>query len=208
MMNIYVAGPIGYETAARMYEGNRDYLESRFAGFFLKQFERIAGERLTISDISADGACEAAAREITEGGLFRALWELGEELKCGLTVELEAIPVRQEVIEILELFKESPYECSSRGSFVFAADSSFDADAIFAAERSFDVDGFFAVEQDSDADRNSGADRMPGIVRVGQTTDSAARLICSKYGERYLTPPSRQEKDILDRRTPSREATE
>ena len=113
-MIISVCGPVGLQCARRLYEENKEQVDGTFAGFFVKQFLEIepAGK--------APGAVYAA--ELKENGLFGALWELGEELNCGMEVGLEAIPVRQEIVEVLELFKESPYECASSGSFVVASD--------------------------------------------------------------------------------------
>lgn len=113
-MIISVCGPIGFETAEKLYNENREMLEARFAGFFLKQFESIENEMLARIDVDN----MVYTREISEGGIYRALWEAAEELGCGMKISNPAIPIRQEVIEILELFEESPYECSSRGSWL------------------------------------------------------------------------------------------
>lgn len=46
----------------------------------------------------------SAMHDITEGGIFGALWEMAEASGVGLEIDLKKIPVRQETIEICEFF--------------------------------------------------------------------------------------------------------
>ncbi len=64
----------------------------------------------------------AAMHDITEGGIFGALWEMGEASGVGLDVDLKAIPVKQETIEVCEFFGINPYELISSGSMLIATD--------------------------------------------------------------------------------------
>lgn len=171
-MIISVCGPIGYETAKKLYEMHRKELQERFPSFFLRQFEEIKEEMA--------GFCPEIkssilyCKEITEGGVYRALWEAGEELGCGMKVANRDIPIRQEVIEILELYGETPYECSSRGSMLIVTDKKID-------------------------EITCGGRNVPAFT-IGMTTDGNARVLEDNGALRYLTPPSRQEKDIADRK--------
>ncbi len=60
----------------------------------------------------------AAMHDVTEGGIFGALWEVAEASKIGLDVDLKAIPVKQETIEICEFFGINPYELVSSGAML------------------------------------------------------------------------------------------
>lgn len=166
-MLIQVTGPIGFETAKRIYENNRETLDKRFAGFFIRQFFQIEEEGCAAvaaaDSLSRDAAC---LLEIGELGLFGSLWNLGCELNCGLSVKLSDVPVRQEITEVLELFDESPYECPSAGSFLVAAEQ-----------------------------------ELLGCTVIGRTEKGKARIIDEGESARYLTPPSRQQKDIADRKS-------
>ncbi|MBQ5425907.1 MAG: hydrogenase maturation factor, partial [Pseudobutyrivibrio sp.] len=62
----------------------------------------------------------AAMHDITEGGIFGALWEMGEASGVGIDVDLKAIPVKQETIEVCEFFGINPYELISSGSMLIA----------------------------------------------------------------------------------------
>ena len=44
----------------------------------------------------------AAMHDVTEGGLFGALWEMAEASGVGLEIDLKKIPIRQETVEICE----------------------------------------------------------------------------------------------------------
>lgn len=56
--------------------------------------------------------------EVADGGIFKALWKLAEEYKTGLTVQLDSIPVMQEIIEICEVFDINPYMLNTTGSLL------------------------------------------------------------------------------------------
>lgn len=60
----------------------------------------------------------AAMHDVSSGGIFGALWEVGSAAGVGLTVDLKSIPVRQETIEVCEFFGINPYELMSGGSLL------------------------------------------------------------------------------------------
>ena len=51
----------------------------------------------------------SAMHDVTEGGIYGALWEVAEASGIGLEIDLKAIPIRQETIEICEYFELNPY---------------------------------------------------------------------------------------------------
>lgn len=53
--------------------------------------------------------------DVTEGGIFGALWEVAAASNVGIEVELKKIPIRQETIEICEFFDLNPYLLISSG---------------------------------------------------------------------------------------------
>lgn len=64
----------------------------------------------------------AAMHDITEGGVFGALWEMASGAGVGLEVDLKKIPIRQETVEICQYFDLNPYQIMSSGSMMIAAD--------------------------------------------------------------------------------------
>ncbi len=49
-----------------------------------------------------------------EGGILAALYRAAKERKCGLRIALKSIPVRQDTIELCELYGLNPYRLYSR----------------------------------------------------------------------------------------------
>jgi len=67
-----------------------------------------------------------AMHDVTEGGIFGALWELAESSGVGLEIDLKRIPVKQETIEVCEFFEINPYELISSGSLLMVTDDGYD----------------------------------------------------------------------------------
>ena len=61
-----------------------------------------------------------AMHDVTEGGIFGALWEMAESSGVGLEIDLKKIPVKQETIEICEFYGINPYGLISSGSLLMA----------------------------------------------------------------------------------------
>ncbi len=56
-----------------------------------------------------------AMHDVSDGGIFTALWELSEGSNCGFEVNLEAIPMRQPTVEVMEVLGENIYREKSAG---------------------------------------------------------------------------------------------
>ncbi len=82
------------------------------AAEFLAETEENAEGYLAV----ADGAVYVHAA--AEGGVFGALWELAEYAECGLEIDLPAIPILQETVEICEYFDVNPYQLRTEGVFL------------------------------------------------------------------------------------------
>ncbi|MFQ9346198.1 MAG: AIR synthase-related protein [Coprococcus sp.] len=74
-------------------------------------------------EIFSDRAMEIAGRNgvsamhpIGEGGILAALWDMAEGAGIGLSVEMKKMTVRQETIEVCEVFHLNPYQLTSTGA--------------------------------------------------------------------------------------------
>lgn len=67
-----------------------------------------------------------AMHDITEGGVFGALWEMASGAGVGLEVDLKKIPIRQETVEICQYFDLNPYQIMSSGSMMIATDDGYE----------------------------------------------------------------------------------
>lgn len=63
----------------------------------------------------------SAMHDVTEGGIYGALWELAEASGVGLEVDLKAIPIRQETVEICESYRLNPYRLISSGCMLMTS---------------------------------------------------------------------------------------
>ena len=114
-------------------------------------------------------ACGAhAMHDVTEGGIFGALWEMAEASGIGLRIDAKSIPVRQESIEICEFFGINPYELISSGSMLIAAPNG---------------------EETARALQAAG---IPAAV-AGYACEGSDRLLLNGEKCRYLEPPKTDE---------------
>jgi hydrogenase maturation factor len=100
---------------------------------------------------------------VNKGGVFGALWEMADRAGIGLSIDLKAIPVKQETIEISEIYDVNPYEMLGTGSLLMIAD-----------------DGHELV-------RTLQAEKIPAAV-IGKTTADHDRVILNEGESRFLEP--------------------
>ena len=111
----------GYPGRYRAYNisvSEKDYLH--------KQFPEPITDALTAvspDEFSAQSACRIARlnnagfiHDISFGGLYRALYNISEYAGLGVSIQHEAVPVMQEIIELSEFCNEDPYTWDSQGS--------------------------------------------------------------------------------------------
>lgn len=106
----------GTAALAEHYEAE---LRRRFPQLLLdraKEFAKLMSVVLEARAATHFGAC--AMHDLSQGGIFGALWEMAERAGVGLEVDLKKIPVRQETIEICEYFDMNPYCLYSAGALL------------------------------------------------------------------------------------------
>lgn len=101
-------------------------LSGRFPGSFLREAETVGRDLLIGKAVRSalDGEASIKAwKAVAEGGVFRALWEMCEEGKCGLEADLHRIPIRQETVELCEFLNRNPYRLYGCGAALIAAEN-------------------------------------------------------------------------------------
>lgn len=106
--------------------------------------------------------------DISQGGVFAALWELCEEASCGMDVDLKKIPIKQETVEIVNHLGINPYQLISGGSLLMITK---DGEGLV---REFEKQGIFAEV-------------------IGNVTGSNGRIIRNEDEIRYLDKPQADE---------------
>lgn len=110
----------------------------------------------------------SAMHDITEGGVFGALWEMASSSNVGLIVDLKKIPLKQETVEICEFFDLNPYMLMSSGCLLIATQKG---------------------NEMVDTLKREG---IPAAV-IGRVTAGNERIVLNEDEKRYLEPPKTDE---------------
>lgn len=125
--DILVTKWIGIEGTSIIAKEKEKELMKRFSRDFVetaKGFEQYLSV-LPEAAIAAEFGV-GAMHDVTEGGIYGALWELAEASGVGLEIDLKAIPIRQETVEICEYFGLNPYYLISSGCMLIAGENGHD----------------------------------------------------------------------------------
>lgn len=122
-MDIVVSKYIGIEGTMIMLNEQYDELRKTLPESYIS---RVADFKDWLSVMNeATVACKngvAAMHDISDGGIFAALWDLSECAKTGIEIDLKAIPVKQETIEFCEVLGVNPYRMKSSGSLIMVTE--------------------------------------------------------------------------------------
>ena len=118
---------IGIEGTSIIAKEKEEELLKRFPASFLEA----AKEMSNLLSVVPEGRIAAqmgatAMHDVTEGGIYGALWEMAEASGVGLEIDLKAIPIRQETVELCEVMGLNPYYLISSGSMLIATDHGHD----------------------------------------------------------------------------------
>lgn len=153
------AGLMGTAILARSFEKE---LSTRYARPFVEAAMQFDGYRSIRSEAAVAAQSGAVAmHDLSEGGIYGALWEMGQCSGVGLDIELKKIPIRQETVEVCEFFDVNPYKLLSTGSLLMAAE---DGEALV---RSLQEEGISSAV-------------------IGTATDSNDRVLVYEDERRYL----------------------
>lgn len=132
--DLVVAGAIAKKGARAAVEKNRELLETRFSGLFMRNLEAALNEKLNLTPERMASAGATEWENIEEGGILAALWNLSGAYGRGITFSLLNFPVRQEIIEVCELLDLNPYRLWSGECILMAADHGEDLVADLAVD--------------------------------------------------------------------------
>lgn len=132
--DLVVAGAIAQKGARAAVEKNRELLETRFSGLFMRNLEAALNEKLNLTPERMASAGATEWESIEEGGILAALWNLSGAYGRGITFSLLNFPVRQEIIEVCELLDLNPYRLWSGECILMAADHGEDLVADLAVD--------------------------------------------------------------------------
>lgn len=120
---LVLAGWTGLAGTGILANGQRERLLERFPRSIVDTALRF-GECASIREAARAGNHFGVSvmHDVSQGGVFGALWELAERAGAGLEVDLKKIPVRQETIELCEFFDVNPYQLYGQGALLLCTD--------------------------------------------------------------------------------------
>ncbi len=168
-MDILVTKWIGIEGTSILAKEKEKELRTRFSAPFVEKAQRLDAFISVVPEAAvAVQSGVGAMHDVTEGGIFGALWELAEASGVGLEIDMKKIPIRQETVEVCEFFGINPYQLISSGCMLMAA---ADGNALVRA-----------LEREG----------IPAAV-IGKATDGNDRVLQNGGERRFLEPPKTDE---------------
>lgn len=176
---LIVAGAAALEGTARIVYLKKDELKRYFSPGFLTSCislkEDYGTENGSESETGKNHVWDAAVKAgasclyaMGEGGFLSALWKMAEASQVGLETDLRKVPIRQETIEICEIYDLNPYKLMSDGAILIG------------------IRGGEGLVQEL---------RRMGYMAeiIGQTNAGNDRLLYSNGNPRYLERPAKDE---------------
>lgn len=163
--DVVISKWIGLEGTVRLAKEGREALLTRYPVGMIDEadaFERFLSIVPDAAIAVRSGVC--GMHDVSQGGIFGALWEMAEQAGVGLEIDLRELPLRQETVEICEFYDLNPYELLSGGALLMTAE---DGTVLVSA-----------LEKEG----------IPAII-VGKTTAGNDRVLYNGEEKRFLEPP-------------------
>ncbi len=159
----------GLEGTAIIAASKEAELRTKYNQSFLDGAKKLIDFISVVPEARIARECKVTSmHDVTEGGIFGALWEIGAASKVGLEVDLKKILLKQETVEICEFYDVNPYMLISSGCMLIVTDQA-----------------------------NYLVDRLKegGIAAavIGRITEGNDRVIINEDEKRFLEPPKSDE---------------
>lgn len=159
----------GLEGTAIIAAAKETELLTKYSASFIEGAKKMIENISVVSEAMVARAVGVTSmHDVTEGGIFGALWEIGAASKVGLEVDLKKIQLRQETVEICEFYDINPYMLISSGCMLMITDK-----ANLLVDR-------------------LKAEGIPAAV-IGRITEGNDRIIINEDERRFLEPPKSDE---------------
>ena len=160
---------IGLEGSVAIVNAKEKMLLERFPKAMINQLKAQVSNCCTIREAAlAVKSGVSAMHDVSSGGIYGALYELSEAAGVGLEIDLRAIPIKQETVEICEYLGLNPYYLKSGGSMLMVCDNGQELVRILEEE------GIFAAV-------------------IGRTTSENAKAVINEGEVSYLERPKADE---------------
>ena len=174
---LVVACPVALKGTSVIAKNKKDKLAERFSAGFIQNCVSLwdaYGAGSIVWKIAQE-ADASALYAMGEGGFLSALWKMAEASEVGLEADFRKVPIRQETIEVCEIFDLNPYKLQANGAVLIGIRG---GEALVQRLRN---EGFVAEV-------------------IGQTNSGNDRLLYSGGSARYLERPAEDELQQLLRK--------
>lgn len=113
---LVLAGAIALPITRSLVEDHYDRLFGRFSAGFLNDAKSLS---IKLPEGITQGA--SAWMSLKSDSVLSGLWKMAEVSGTGLRINLRAIPIYQETIELCEIFDINPYESPSEGAILIGS---------------------------------------------------------------------------------------
>lgn len=164
-MDIVMSGFTGTLGTVLLTKKYKEQLLTRYSEDYLRTAERM--ESLIALQTEVDIAKELGvcyAHDISTGGVYAALWEMADAANVGIEISHDAIPIRQETIEVCEFVGCNPYMIDGSGGVLY-------------------------ITRDGEALSQALYDSGYEAAVIGHMTDNRDRVIIHQAERSFLTPP-------------------
>ena len=159
----------GLEGTAIIANDHEEELLTRYTRDFIKGAQGFMEHISVIKEARiGKGYGVTAMHDVTEGGIYGALWEIAAASGVGVEVDLKRIPLKQETVEFCEFFDLNPYKLISSGCMLMGTHRG--NDLVQALER----EGISAAV-------------------IGKVTEGHERIVLNEEERRFLEPPKSDE---------------
>lgn len=159
----------GLEGTAIIASEKEEELRTKYTSTFIENAKQFIHYISVVPEAMVARAVGVTSmHDVTEGGIFGALWEIGAASKVGLEVDLKKILLKQETVEICEFYDLNPYMLISSGCMIMITDQ---ANQLVESLKS---EGIAAAV-------------------IGRITQGNDRIIINDDERRYLEPPKSDE---------------
>ncbi len=176
-----MTGFIALKGTAILAERYKDRIDERFPSYLSRNallfgtgkdssdFERAKGIiKDHVKSFGEEFGEDSFAVEVKEGGFLTALYELAGQCSTGFELDLRAVPIRQETVEIAELLEVNPYHLYGEKCIV-------------------------AIVPEGGALLSKLSDEGIEACLVGRTTDKKAHILHNDGTESHLNRPEPDE---------------
>ncbi|MBQ9278864.1 MAG: hypothetical protein IJ224_09570 [Lachnospiraceae bacterium] len=182
------AGLMGTDIIAR---SKRDELGKRFAlsyieGAYFNKDEYAIRDKVRIL-VDIFGKDVLYMHDVSHGGIYGALWQLGVKIKHGISVNHANIPIKQETVEICEFFDINPYMLDGTGAVIAVVrdESENCADKAVSGKG---IDGVDSEKRTEDMKFKKGL----VVATIGRITDDNDKVVMlgdeKNPEQRFLSP--------------------